>query len=194
MSLSLHTRFLARRGLAAGLTAAAAALATAAAAWSATTTATAMATTTATATTAASTRASASPRTCALSDLYVSMGDKEGAAGSLYWAIRFTNTSTTTCALRGYPGVGVLDTAHRQIGPVATRSGRSYGTVALAPAHSASAVVRTTNGPIGGPCLRTGTYLRIYPPASRAATLVPAPFTTCSGIFQVGPVNAQGAF
>lgn len=133
-------------------------------------------------------------RTCAVSDLYLSMGRKEGAAGSLYWTIRFTDTGTTSCALRGYPGVSVLDTAHRQIGPAATHSGRSYGTVTLTPGHSASAVVRTTNGPVGGPCLRTGAYLRVYPPASRTAALVPAPWTICSGIFQVGPVNVQGAF
>ncbi|MGW1163955.1 DUF4232 domain-containing protein [Streptomyces sp. NPDC002550] len=172
-------RTLPRRGAAAALTAALLGLTAAGAAWSATPSAA---------------RASTTVRTCAVSDLYLSMGRKEGAAGSLYWSIRFTNTNTTSCALRGYPGVSVLDTAHHQTGPAATRSGRSYGTVTLAPAHSASAVVRTTNGPIGGPCLRTGTYLRVYPPASRTATLVPAPWTICSGVFQVGPVNVQGAF
>jgi hypothetical protein len=127
-----------------------------------------------------------------VSDLYLSMGRKEGAAGSLYWPVRFTNTSTSSCALRGYPGVSVLDTAHHQIGPAATRSGRSYGTVTLSPGHSASATVRTTNGPVGGACQRTGAYLRIYPPASRTAALLPAPWTICSGVFQVGPVNTEG--
>ncbi|MFS4095678.1 DUF4232 domain-containing protein [Streptomyces sp. AF1A] len=144
--------------------------------------------------TSAAARTSTTVRTCTVSDLYLSMGRKEGAAGSLYWPLTFTNTSTSSCALRGYPGVSVLDTAHHQIGPAATRSGRSYATVTLAPGHSASAVLRTTNGPVGSPCLRTGTYLRVYPPASYTATLVPAPWTTCSGIFQVGPVNTQGLF
>ncbi|MGW3205180.1 DUF4232 domain-containing protein [Streptomyces sp. NPDC001135] len=143
---------------------------------------------------AAAPPASTAARTCTMSDLHISMGHKEGAAGSLYWAIRFTNTSRTGCALRGYPGVSVLDTAHRQIGPAATHSGSPYGTVTLAPTHSASAIARTTNGPVGGPCLRTGSYLRVYPPASRTATLVPAAWTTCSGLFQVGPVNVHGNF
>ncbi|WP_225836854.1 DUF4232 domain-containing protein [Streptomyces sp. NK08204] len=191
--MSLHTRFLSRRGTAAALTACAAALATAGVAWSATTTAPATPASK-TASAATVTRASASPRACTVHDLYLSMGRKDAAAGSLYWPIRFTNTSTTSCALRGYPGVSVLDTAHRQIGPAATRSGRSYATVTLTPAHSAYAVVRTTNGPVGGPCLRTGTYLRVYPPASYDAVLVPAPWTICSGRFQVGPVNVEGAF
>ncbi|MFF7351361.1 DUF4232 domain-containing protein [Streptomyces filipinensis] len=171
-----------RRGAAAVLTAALLGVTAAGAAWSATPAAPAPA------------RASATVRTCTVSDLYLSMGRKEGAAGSLYWAIQFTNTSTTACALRGYPGVSALDTSHHQIGPAATHSGSSYGTVTLAPAHSASAIARTTNGPVGGPCLRTASYLRIYPPGSRSAALVPAPWKTCSGIFQVGPVNVDGAF
>ena len=129
-----------------------------------------------------------------MSDLYLSTGRKEGAAGSVYWQIRFTNTSTTRCALRGYPGVSVLDTAHRQFGPAARCTGQSSSTVTPAPARSASAVIRTSNGPIGGLCLRTGTYLRIYPPASHRSVLVPARCTLCSGIFQAGPVGTQGTF
>ncbi|MFB7505226.1 DUF4232 domain-containing protein [Streptomyces broussonetiae] len=165
------------RGAATVLTAALLGLTAAGAAWSATPTAA---------------RTSAAVRTCTVSDLYLSMGRKEGAAGSVYWPVRFTDTSTTSCALRGYPGVSVLDAAHHQLGPAATRSGSSYGTVTLAPGHSAASVIRTANGPVGGPCLRTGTYLRVYPPASRTAALIPAPWTTCSGIFQVGPVNTEG--
>ncbi|WP_369389032.1 DUF4232 domain-containing protein [Streptomyces sp. CG1] len=179
-------RALPGKGAAAALTAAVVGLTAAGTAWSATPTAAHTSSTAA--------RTSPSLRTCTVSDLHLSMGRKEGAAGSLYWPIRFTNTSTTDCALRGYPGVSVLDTAHHQIGPAATHSGRSYDTVTLTPAHSASAVLRTTNGPVGGPCLRTGTYLRVYTPATRTAILLPAPWTTCSGVFQVGPVNVQGVF
>ncbi|WEO97561.1 DUF4232 domain-containing protein [Streptomyces sp. FXJ1.172] len=170
-------RPLPRRGAATVLTAALLGLTAAGAAWGAP---------------SAAGRTPASVRTCTVSDLHLSMGRKEGAAGSLYQPIRFTNTGTTDCALRGYPGVSVLDTAHRRLGPAATRSGRSYGTVTLAPGHWAASVIRTANGPVGGPCLRTGAYLRVYPPASRAAVLIPAPWTTCSGIFQVGPVNVDG--
>lgn len=177
--MSLFSHHLSRRGTVALLTAALAGLTAGGAAWGVTSTAA---------------QASAGVRTCSASDLYLSMGRKEGAAGSLYWTIRFTNTSTTRCALRGYPGVSALDTAHRQIGPAATRTGESYSTVTLTPAHSTLAVIRTTNGPVGGPCLRTGSYLRIYPPASHTAVLVPARWTICSSVFQVGPVNNEGTF
>ncbi|MFH9398680.1 DUF4232 domain-containing protein [Streptomyces sp. NPDC017638] len=172
-------RTLRRRGPVTALAAALLGVTAAGAAWSAT---------------PGAARTTAAIRTCAVSDLYLSMGGKEGAAGSLYWPVRFTNTSTTTCALRGYPGVSVLDGAHHRIGPAAGHSGRSFGTTALSPGRSATAVLRTTNGPVGGPCERTGTYLRVYPPASRTATLVPAPWKTCSGVFQTGPVNVDGAF
>ncbi|MFF5024412.1 DUF4232 domain-containing protein [Streptomyces collinus] len=173
-----RARRLPRRGLPAALTAVAAALATAGVAWGATA--------------ATATAAPAGPRTCALDDLYVSMGHKEGAAGSLYWSVVFTNTSSTKCALRGYPGVSAVDTAHHQIGPAATHSGSPYSTVTLTPAHTATAVLRTTNGPIGGPCQRTASYLRVYPPASHTAVLVPAPWKTCSNTFRTGPVNTEG--
>lgn len=180
----LFSQLLSRRGTVASLTALSAGLATAGVAWGASAVTSQATTTTA--------QASAATRTCTVSDLYLSTGRKEGAAGSVYRPITFTNTSTTRCALRGYPGVSVLDTAHQQIGPAATRTGRSYSTVTLAPAHSAAAVIRTASGPVGGPCLRSGAYLRVYPPASYKAVLVPAPWKICSGLFQVGPVNTQG--
>ncbi|MER6980920.1 DUF4232 domain-containing protein [Streptomyces carpinensis] len=133
-------------------------------------------------------------RTCTTGDLYPSMGRKDAAAGSLYWPVQMTNTSTSTCALRGYPGVSVLNTSHGQIGPAASRTGEKYGTIKVAPGRTVTAVVRTANGPVGGPCNPTGTYLRIYPPASTKAILVPASLRTCSGLFTVGPVTARTVF
>ena len=138
------------------------------------------------------TRTARSVPTCTVGSLSVSLGRPEGAAGSLYQPIKFTNTGHGSCALRGYPGVSVLDSRHHRIGAPATHSGRSYATVTLARGHSASAVVRTTNGPIGGACERTGSYLRIYPPASYKPITVPARWKVCSHLFQVGPVNTQG--
>jgi hypothetical protein len=135
-----------------------------------------------------------SPRTCTTSDLYLSMGAKGPGAGQLYWPIQFTNTSTSTCALRGYPGVSVLNTAHHQIGAPATHTGQAYGTVTVRPDQRVTALLHTTLGPIGGPCRPAGTYLRVYPPASSSSVLVPAPLTVCSNVFTVGPVTTQSTF
>ncbi|WP_405723780.1 DUF4232 domain-containing protein [Streptomyces sp. NBC_01537] len=136
-------------------------------------------------------QAAPGPRTCSVRDLHLSMGRKDAAAGSLYWSIRFTNTSTRSCTLRGYPGVSVLNAAHRQIGPAATHSGQSYRTVRVTRGHTVTAVIRTANGPIGGPCRPTGTYLRVYPPGSHRSVLIPARWRVCSNIFQVSPVTAR---
>ncbi|MFF2508986.1 DUF4232 domain-containing protein [Streptomyces sp. NPDC058067] len=136
-------------------------------------------------------QAASSVRTCTVHDLYGSMGAKGTGAGQLYWPVEFTNTSTTACSLRGYPGVSVLNTAHQQIGGAAGRSGQTYNRVTIQPAHTVGAVLHTTNGPVGGPCRTTGTYVRVYPPASYDALLIPAPFRVCSNVFTVAPVTAQ---
>lgn len=133
--------------------------------------------------------ASAAVPTCAAGNLYLSMGRQDSGAGQLYWPVRFTNTGTGSCALRGYPGVSVLDVAHHRIGPAATRTGQSFSTVTLRPAQTATAVLHTTNGPIGGPCRRAGTYLQVYPPGSRQSLLVPASLSVCSNVFTVTPVS-----
>ncbi|MEU3842909.1 DUF4232 domain-containing protein [Streptomyces sp. NPDC028635] len=133
--------------------------------------------------------ASAAVPTCSASNLYLSLGRQDHGAGQLYWPIRFTNTGTGSCALRGYPGVSVLSVDHRQIGPAATRTGQSFATVTLRPAQTASAVIHTTNGPIGGPCRPAGTYLRVYPPGSHQAFLVPASLRVCSNVFTISPTS-----
>ncbi|WP_377268097.1 DUF4232 domain-containing protein [Peterkaempfera sp. SMS 1(5)a] len=135
--------------------------------------------------------AGAAVRTCSVADLRLSMGRQDVGAGQLHWPIRFTNRSTRTCALRGYPGVSVLDRAHRQIGAAATRNTQSYRTVTLRPGRTAVAVVHTTNGPIGGPCRPTGSSLRVFPPASYRSLLVPAALRVCSQVFSITPVTAS---
>ncbi|MEU6661928.1 DUF4232 domain-containing protein [Streptomyces sp. NPDC046821] len=133
--------------------------------------------------------AASSPRTCALGDLYVSMGTKDFGAGQVYWPIKFTNTSTTACSLHGFPGVSVLNTAHQQIGAAATRTGPTHS-VTVSPAHTVTAVIHTTNGPLGGPCRPTSTYIRVYPPGSFHSVLVPAALSVCSNDFTITAVGA----
>ncbi|WP_055588381.1 DUF4232 domain-containing protein [Streptacidiphilus griseoplanus] len=130
-------------------------------------------------------------RTCTVADLRLSMGSRDVGAGQLHWPIRFTNRSSRTCVMRGYPGVSVLDRANRQIGAAATRSGQSFGTVTLRSGRTAVAVVHTTNGPIGGPCRATGSSLRVFPPGSFRSALVPAALRVCSNVFSVTPVTAS---
>jgi hypothetical protein len=49
----------------------------------------------------------AGPAGCATRDLQAKVGISQGAAGSVYQVIDFTNISSVTCTLYGYPGVSL---------------------------------------------------------------------------------------
>jgi hypothetical protein len=136
------------------------------------------------------TQSSASPRTptCHVADLYLSVGKSTGGAGSLFYPIQFTNTSTHTCALRGYPGVSVVDIRHHQIGAPATRNAHPVSTVFVHPAQTVFATIRTNNPSVVPTCRPTSTYIRVYPPASFQSVLIPYHLRVC-GTFETNPVQ-----
>ncbi|MCF3179088.1 DUF4232 domain-containing protein [Streptomyces polychromogenes] len=144
-----------------------------------------------TGTLAGAAQASALPRTptCHVADLDLAVGDPDGAAGSLYYPILFTNTSTHTCALRGYPGVSVVDVRHRQIGTSAIRTGEAVETVSVVPSETVTAVMRT-NSPGVASCRPTATYVKVYPPNSFQAEQIPYQLRVC-GAFEISPVQAS---
>ncbi|WP_053170706.1 DUF4232 domain-containing protein [Streptomyces virginiae] len=127
---------------------------------------------------------------CAAGDLDLAVGTPDPGAGQLYVPLGFTNIGDRSCTLLGHPGVSVLDADRQRIGSPADREGTASGPVTLAPGRSATAVLHTTNGPIGGPCLDRGTFLKVYPPASKDEVLVKASFQICSDRFTVGPLTA----
>ncbi|MFB6808157.1 DUF4232 domain-containing protein [Streptomyces sp. NPDC056387] len=138
------------------------------------------------------TQASALPNatpTCHVADLNLAIDSPEGAAGSLYYPIQFTNTSTHTCALRGYPGVSVVDVRHRQIGTSAIRTGEPVDTVTLQPGDSVSAILRTNSAGVARGCRPTSTYVNVYPPNSFQAVQIPYHLRVC-GAFEISPVEA----
>lgn len=48
------------------------------------------------------------------------LGPGNGAAGSIYYPIEFTNTSSVACTLYGYPGVSFVTAPGSQAGAAAT--------------------------------------------------------------------------
>ncbi|MET9960003.1 DUF4232 domain-containing protein [Streptomyces sp. NPDC006326] len=136
-------------------------------------------------------RASALPKapTCHVADLNLAIGEADGAAGSLYYPIQFTNTSTHTCVLRGYPGVSVVDVRHRQIGTSAARTGEQVNTVSVEPGETVTATFRTNSEGVGLGCRRTSTYVKVYPPNSYQAVQIPYHLRVC-GAFEISPVQA----
>ena len=56
---------------------------------------------------------------CHTSDLDVSVGDPDGAAGSVYRQLTFTNSSDSDCTISGYPGVSLVADGDTQVGAAA---------------------------------------------------------------------------
>lgn len=67
------------------------------------------------------------PSGCATTALTASLGPGSGAAGSSYYPIEFTNASSTTCTLYGYPGVSFVTASGVQVGAAATRTRPTRG-------------------------------------------------------------------
>ncbi len=73
------------------------------------------------------------PSRCKVSQLSVHLGQSSGAAGSVGQSVHFTNSSSTSCTLSGYPGMLMLNAAGR---PLATHVRRgASATVPQIPLH-----------------------------------------------------------
>jgi len=123
--------------------------------------------------------ASSSPlTTCATKDLDISLGQGQGAAGSVYEPLRFTNNGARACTLYGYPGVSFVTAGSGdQVGVPASRNPQHPArTVILSPGARADAVVQVVDhGNYGAEqCQATPVSgLRVYPPGNKDAAYVP---------------------
>lgn len=114
---------------------------------------------------------------CTVSTLSLRLGPAGHAAGSTYRPIVFTNTGTTSCTLRGYPGVSyVAPRTGAQVGTAATRDPAvTPHTITLPPGGRASALLQLVNYlnyPPSTCAAKTVSGVRVYPPGSRAAAYV----------------------
>jgi hypothetical protein len=146
--------------------------------------------------------AAAGSNACATRALRASAGTAQGAAGSIYQVIDFTNISGASCTLYGYPGVALASgTPVTQIGAAASRStGSPAATVTLAADGTASALLRITDAenypatrcnPVGSD------YLQIYPPNQTTPIYLAYKSTGCSStsvnLLTIGVVHAGNA-
>ncbi len=125
------------------------------------------------------------PASCLSSQLRVQRGRGSAALGTTYVELVFTNRSTRTCTLRGYPGVSAVagDDGHQVGAPAARDRGFRVVTVVLRPGRVASAAYGQAN-PLNYPKARCRPVhvrgLRIYPPNARAALYLPWAHLACS--------------
>jgi Protein of unknown function (DUF4232) len=122
---------------------------------------------------------------CAPSSLRLTLGLAQGTAGSVYQAIDFTNTSSTTCTLYGYPGVSFVTKAGgSQIGSAAERSTASAARlVTLAPGATGNALLQVVDAGNFSPsaCDPVNVkWLKVYPPGAFSALYLRLKTQTCA--------------
>lgn len=135
--------------------------------------------------------------TCTTANLDVWLNTEgNGAAGSSYYNLNFTNLSAHSCTLRGYPGVSGITQAGIQLGSAASRNPQhAPALITLTSAktangfndntshNTATVILQITvaeNFPASscGPITAAG--LRVYPPGQKESTVVPFPFVACA--------------
>ena len=129
--------------------------------------------------------AAGGPPGCATRDLKATVGVAQGAAGSVYQVIDFTNIGTASCSLYGYPGIALAGGSPvTQIGMAASRSPQAGpALVTLKPGAVANTLLRITeaqNYPTSKCSPMASTYLQIYPPNQTTPIYLGYKSTGCS--------------
>ena len=140
----------------------------------------------------ASAAASTTVPACTAGDLgaWLAVDQGNGAAGSIYYPLQFTNLSRHACTLHGFPGVSATDRSGHQLGsPASWNHATAPRTVVLAAGATAHAVLRwsdvtVTTAPGCHPTFAAA-LLRVYPPNQRSSTDAAFSLEVCS---HAGPV------
>jgi hypothetical protein len=106
-----------------------------------------------------------------------------GAAGSSYYNLQFTNLSGSSCELTGFPGVSAVGLTGVQVGLASGRSPGASVSVRLAPGATSTSVIQLTdaaNFPSSACHEVLAAGFRVYPPGATASKLIPYPFEACS--------------
>ena len=121
---------------------------------------------------------------CTTSALAVSLGPGNGAAGSTYFPIKFTNVSSAACTLYGYPGVSFATASGGQVGTAATEDpAYPRRLVTLAAGTTAHAEVRVTNAMNypASTCQPVAVHrLRVFAPGQTTARFATLNVTACT--------------
>jgi Protein of unknown function (DUF4232) len=138
----------------------------------------------------AATTSSAKPATipqCTASDLgvWLAVSQGNGAAGTIYYPLEFTNLSHHTCYMYGYPGVSVISQSGHQLGSPANRGNQSSPHIVnVAPGATAHTIIGYHDAAVstepGCHPVFSAAELRVYPPNQRSATYAAFSLESCS--------------
>jgi hypothetical protein len=129
--------------------------------------------------------APARPGPCPTRSLGLKPGLSQGAAGSVYQVLDFTNISNVTCTLYGYPGVSLAGGQPvAQVGLAASEDPTTpRKLVTLAPGQVANALLRIVDA-LNFPASKCGPvktqWIRVYPPNQTTPIYLPYKTTGCS--------------
>jgi hypothetical protein len=124
-----------------------------------------------------------------------------GAAGSTYYPVNFTNTSSAPCGLYGYPAMSLVTAAGgtgRQIGAAAQQD-PVFGKLSVrlpagGAAHAWLQVAQAGNYPASTCQPVTAHWLRVFPPGDTVASYVDVSFSACASastpLLTVTPVRS----
>lgn len=118
-------------------------------------------------------------RSCRISDLQVTLDGSQGAGGTTYTQLGFTNRSGSPCGLSGHPKVSFLDSA----GGVLVRAiplSLDSPAVALATGELAGATIGVVSGCLGAPAVFPAS-VRVVLPTGGTTSLKINGLWICSG-------------
>ncbi len=123
---------------------------------------------------ASASAAPSGPQPCLTSNLRLAVGPGNGAAGTIYYSLDFTNTSSSACTMYGYPGVAFVSApGGSQIGtPASRRGGTTPAVVTLAPGATAHATLAVSDVLIDNNCAGhqvQAKWVQVYPPDQYSA-------------------------
>ena len=117
-------------------------------------------------------------------NLSLSQGTSNGAAGTIYKNSVITNMGSMSCTITGYPAVFMLDSHGMQVGSgAAANSLYAVAAITLAPggkAHSVVAYPQQPNFP-AGTCSSIGSTMKLYVPGVVMALTTPWSDYSCPG-------------
>ena len=96
-----------------------------------------------------------------------------GALGTIYYPVEFTNVGKASCVLFGYPGVSAVTKSGHQLGPAAGRVPAKRHNVTLKRGQTAHAALGIVSDGVIAHCKNaTGAGLKVYPPNQRGFQFV----------------------
>ncbi len=151
--------------------------------------------------TAAPTTTPSGPGPCPTSELRLAVGRQNGAAGTLYDPLDFTNMSSAACTMYGYPGVAfVTSPGGSVIGAPAGRrtiGGTVPALITLQPGAAAHSTLAVSDVLVSNQCHRRQlpvSTIQVYPPGEYTALFAPFRGTGCADkslvVMWVSPVTS----